>query len=111
MVPPGTFHFATTVCPKSILEPPGSLWELINILREPPGAHSEPFGASRTSFGALWILQHLILDIIFQLWELLGGNFQAREVIFDLWGLPGAYFPPPGSLCARQHGATKQLSL
>ncbi len=42
----GTIDFAATVCQKSILEPPGSLWELIFNLREIPGAYIQPPGAS-----------------------------------------------------------------
>ena len=34
LAPPGIIDFAPTVCQKSILEPPGSLWELIFNLRE-----------------------------------------------------------------------------
>ncbi len=53
----------------------GNLWglqELILSPLEPPDAHLEPFGASRSSFGALWSLQNAIMEHIYTILELLG---------------------------------------
>ena len=52
----------------------GDLQELILSPLEPPDAHLEPFGASRSSFGALWSLQNAIMEPIFTIPELPGAS-------------------------------------
>ena len=77
---------------------------LIGSFRGPPGAYSEPFGASRCSFGALWSLQMLIWSPLeppeahlepfgasrMQLWSLFSQSQSFREP-------PRANFHHPGA--------------
>ena len=77
---------------------------LLGNLWGPPGAYSEPFGASRCSFGALWSLQMLIWSPLeppeahlepfgasrMQLWSLFSQSQSFREP-------PRANFHHPGA--------------
>ena len=54
--------FAATVCQKSILEPPGSLWAIIFNLRELPGAYIQPLGAARSLYSTSGSFQELIIQ-------------------------------------------------